>query len=141
MGKRILVALSHAIEEFQQLDLLHSLGYEVASLGAYIDPAHPHVDIRPPLPQVPKVPEVIAASEATKYLGEEPQENIPAAILDWLGDDGIIIYHHFLGRLFKQWPRLNAWRKGGRGRRIIWRSVGQSVASWPQKRMMASCPL
>jgi hypothetical protein len=45
---RILLCLSHSIEEYDQLRLLHSLGHEVASIGGYIDPANPHVDIRPP---------------------------------------------------------------------------------------------
>lgn len=125
MAKRIIQCLSHAIESYQQLDLLTSLGYEVADFGPYIDPANPHVDIRPPLPDVPKHQAVFDAYEAT--LPEDPQAHIPDAALEWLGDDGIIIFHHYLPKLYGQWSRIRDWMAGGQGRRVIWRSVGQSV--------------
>lgn len=124
MAKRIILALSHAIEEYQQLDLLSGLGYEVASIGGYIDPAHPHSDMRPALPNVPMVAAVKDAVDAlgtTDNLGAA-QANIPDAIFDWLGSDGIIIFHHYLERLYGQWPRVKEW-----GGRVIWRSVGQSI--------------
>ena len=127
----VLLCLSHSIEESQQLQLLHELGYGVASIGGYIDPAHPHDPKRPPLAQVPMVPEVKAAVDA---LGTDDnlgaaQANIPDAILDWLGDDGVIIYHHYLDRLYGQWPRIKDWMDGAPQRRVIWRSVGQSVSN------------
>lgn len=128
--KRILILLSHAIEEFQQLDLLTGLGYEVASLGGYIDPRHPHSDLRPALPHVPFFPVV---KDAVDALGTDDnlsaaQTNIPEAILDWLGDDCAIILHHREERLWGQWPRLLDWKRGNAGRRVIWRTVGQSVS-------------
>lgn len=126
MSKRIVLCLSHAIEEHDQLKLLTELGYEVFSIGGYINPHAPHDPKRPPLPQVPHYPELQAAVDA---MGSEDnlgaaQANIPGPILEWLGDDGIIIFHHFLERLFGQWSELASWRK--RGGRVIWRSVGQS---------------
>ena len=57
---------------------------------------------------------------------------MPDAILDWLGDDGIIIYHHYLDRLFGQWDRIKDWMRGSSQRRVIWRSVGQSV-EWNER--------
>ena len=129
MGKRVLLCLSHAIEEYQQVDLLSSLGYEVASLGAYIDPANPHVDIRPPLPDVPKYDVIHDESERLKAEGLEPQEHISDKMFEWLGDDGILIFHHYLARLYSQWDRVRDWRAGNPERRVIWRSVGQSVAT------------
>ena len=129
MGKHVLLCLSHSIEEWQQLTLLTDLGYEVFSIGGYIDPQHPHDSKRPTRTDVPFYPDLKAAVDA---LGTDDnlgaaQKHIPDAILDWLGDDGIIIYHHRLERLFEQWPRVKDWMKGGQGRRVIWRSVGQSV--------------
>jgi len=124
MSKRILLALSHAIEEFDQLKLLSGLGYEVASIGGYIDPAHPHDDKRPALPNIPRVSQIVDAVDAlgtADNLGAA-QANLPDAVFDWLGSDGIIIYHHYLERLYGQWPRIREW-----GGRVIWRSVGQSV--------------
>ena len=126
MPKRVLICLSHSIEEFDQLRLLHGLGYEVASIGGYIDPAHPH-DVKRPALDVPCYHEV---KDAVDALGTEDnlgaaQSHIPDAILEWLGADGIIIFHHYLDRLFGQWDHLAKWRnKGGR---CVWRTVGQST--------------
>lgn len=124
----VLLCLSHSIEESQQVQLMHELGYGVASIGGYIDPRRPHDPKRPAL-DVPMVPEVKAAVDGLgtpDNLGAA-QERIPDAILDWLGDDGVIIYHHYLDRLYGQWDRIHDWMNGSSQRRVIWRSVGQSV--------------
>lgn len=128
MSKRVLLCLSHSIEEFQQLDLLTSLGYEVASIGGYIEPQRPHDPKRPSL-DIPFYPELKAAVDALDSEDNlaAAQSYLPDAFLDWLGDDGIIIYHHRLERLFGQWQRVRDWMRGSGGRRVIWRSVGQSV--------------
>lgn len=126
---RILLCLSHSIEEHDQVKLLTGLGYEVASLGGYIDPAHPHDDKRPALAGVPchrEVKDAVDALGTPDNLGAA-QERIPGAVLDWLGNDGAIIYHHYLDRLFGQWPHIRDWMRGAPGRRVIWRTVGQSV--------------
>src|SRR5574337_717576 len=120
-----LLCLSHSIEEHDQLLLLAGLGLGVASLGGYIDPAHPHDPKRPPLPQVPLVPVVRDAVDAVGGNGAA-QSRIPDAVLDWLGDDGIIMFHHYLDRLIGQWPTVRDWLHGSPDRRVIWRTVGQS---------------
>src|SRR3972149_3204731 len=99
---RILLCLSHSIEEHDQLRLLTSLGYEVFSIGGYIDPARPHDPKPGPLPDVPFYPDLKAGVDG---LGTEDnlgaaQTRIPDAIMEWLGDDGAIIYHHLLERLW-----------------------------------------
>jgi hypothetical protein len=126
MSKRVLLCLSHSIEEYDQLRLLHGLGYEVASLGGYIDPRAPHDDKRPAL----DIPQVDVVRESVDTLGVEDnigaaQSCIPEPILEWLGADGTIIYHHYLCRLFMQWDYLREWRSGGG--RVVWRTVGQSI--------------
>ena len=117
---RILLALSHAIEEYDQVRLLSGLGYDVFSIGGYIDPAHPHSDMRPALPDAPRHPELQAVVDAlgtADNLGAA-QANIPDPILDWAD---VIIFHHYLDRrLWPQWRRV-------RHKRVIWRTVGQSV--------------
>ena len=128
MTVRIAQCLAHAVESWYQLDLLTSLGYEVIDIGPYIDPAHPHVDTRPPLPGVPTYPEMVEAVEGHKA-ERDPQDHIPDAVLDWLGDDGVILFHRRLEKLFGQWDRIRGWKRGSGGRRVIWRSVGQSVAN------------
>lgn len=127
---RVLLCLSHSIEEHDQLKLLSGLGYEVASIGGYIDPAHPHDPKRPALPEVAcfqGVKDAVDAFGGDDNLGAA-QSRIPDAILDWLGDDGAILFHHYLDRLWGQWERLSDWKAGGSRRRVIWRTVGQSVA-------------
>ena len=118
----ILLCLSHAIEEYDQLRLLSSLGHNVASIGGYIDPRNPHDPKRPAL-DIDGVPEIKAAVDALgtpDNLGAA-QARLPDVALDWAD---VIIYHHRLERLFGQWERLADFRKRGR---IIWRTVGQSV--------------
>jgi len=128
MSKRVLLCLSHSIEEYDQLKLLSELGYEVASIGGYIDPSHPHDTKRPALPEVPchqVVKDAVDALGTDDNFGAA-QARIPEEILDWLGDDGVIIFHHYLSqRLFPQWRHLAKWR--ARGGRVVWRTVGQSV--------------
>lgn len=107
--------------------LLHGLGYEVASLGGYIDPSHPHDSKRPALPDVPcheVVKTAVDEQDTPDNLGAA-QANIPDAILEWLGATGVIIFHHYLERLFGQWEHLREWRAAGG--RVIWRTVGQST--------------
>ena len=124
--RRIVLALSHSIEEHDQLKLLSSIGHDVFSIGGYVNPGVPHDDKRPPLPAVPYHPELQAAVDALgtpDNLGTA-QERIPDAILDWADT---IIYHHYLDRLYGDWPRIRDWLRGDSNRRVIWRSVGQSV--------------
>ena len=124
--RRIVLCLSHSIEEHDQLRLLHSIGHEVASIGGYIDPAHPHDTKRPALPDIPPVPQIKAAVDAIgsdDNLGAA-QARLPDAVLEWADT---IIYHHYLDRLYGQWPRIKDWLDGDSNRRVIWRTVGQSV--------------
>lgn len=126
----ILLLLAHAIEEHDQLKLLSGLGYDVFSIGGYIDPAHPHDDKRPALPEVPFHPELKAVVDG---LGTDDnlraaKDHIPDALLDWA--DAVIVHHYEHTWIMPDWPRLKA-----SGKRIIWRTVGQSVEY--NERMMA----
>jgi len=126
VARRVLLCLSHSIEEHDQLRLFHGLGYEVASIGGYIDPASPHDHKRPALdiPFYPEVKDAVDELDTEDNLGAA-QERVPEKVLTWLGSDGIIIYHHYLERLFGQWNHLRDWRSGGG--RVVWRTVGQST--------------
>lgn len=118
--RRVLLLLAHSIEEYDQVRLLSGLGYDVFSLGAYIDPAHPLDDKRPAIPEASAHPDLKAIVDA---LGQPDnldaaKVHIPAAILDWAD---VIIDHHYPERwLLPQWNRL-------KGKRVIWRTVGQST--------------
>lgn len=126
---RIVLLLAHEIEEYMQTLLLHELGHEVFSIGAYIRPARPNADpltsLRPPLPQVPEHPRLIEAVERLaegKPPGFDPQmaakADLPQEVIDWAD---IIICHHLEHTwLVPQWHRI-------RHKRVIWRTVGQST--------------
>lgn len=130
MAERVLLILSHSIEEHDQLKLLSSLGYEVFSLGGYINPHAPHDPKRPALPEVPYYPEL---QEAVDRLASGDNIGnaaswIPDQILAWLGNDGVIICHHYLERIYGQWDHLKDW-----GGRVVWRTVGQSTTENEQR--------
>ena len=126
MTRRIVQLLSHSIESHDMMRLYHSIGHEVFDIGPYINPAEPHVDMRPALPQVPFYPHLKEAVDAlnTPDNLRAAQERIPDAILEWADT---IVAHHYLERLYGQWPRIRDWLRGDSNRRVIWRSVGQSV--------------
>lgn len=114
--------LAHSIEEHDQVKLLSSLGYNVFSLGGYIDPARPHDPKRPALEGVARFPGLQAVVDklGTDNNLESAKRHIPDDILDWCD---IIICHHYEYRwLWPQWERLA-------GKRVIWRTVGQSTRS------------
>lgn len=46
---KILYLSCHAVLEYDELRILNDLGYDVTSVGGYINPKSPHVDTRPPL--------------------------------------------------------------------------------------------
>jgi len=119
----VLLLLAHSIEEYDQLRLFHELGYNVASIGGYIDPANPHDDKRPALPQVPKVDVVYDAVQEVAATPDFPdrlwnaKDDLPDAIVAWAD---VIIVHHVEWRwIVGNWDKI-------RDKRVIWRTVGQS---------------
>ncbi len=124
----ILLLLAHSIEEHDQIKLLSGLGYDVFSIGGYIDPAHPHDPKRPALPDAPQHPELKAVVDAlgTSDNLRYAKEHIPDEIIDWA--DTIIVHHYEHTWLVPQWDRI-------KHKRVIWRTVGQSVEG--NERMMA----
>ena len=126
MTRRIVLCLSHSIEEHDQVKLLSSIGHDVFSIGGYIRPSTPHDDKRPALPNVKFHPELKAAVDAlgTPDNLTAAQHRIPDKLLEWADT---IVAHHYLERLYGDWPRIRDWLRGDSNRRVIWRSVGQSV--------------
>lgn len=117
---------AHAISEYDHLRLFTDLGYDVLSIGAYIDPAHPHVDIRPALPEAPAHPDLAALIDAVEGGQLSAKEHLPDDVIDWA--DAIIVEHYPAQWVFRQWERI-------RHKRVIWRTCGQSDA--PLEDLMA----
>lgn len=121
---RIALLLAHSIEEWHQVRLMHELGHEVFSIGAYIDPAHPGDDKRPPLPDVPFLEDLAKAVWSTPTPADNPdtlwaaKATLPDAVIDWA--DVFIVHHREWEWVVSNWPRI-------RHKRVIWRTVGQSL--------------
>jgi len=124
----ILLLLAHSVEEHDQIKLLSELGYDVFSIGGYIDPAAPHDPKRPALPNAPRHPELRAVVDGlgTDDNLRHAKEHIPDDLIDWA--DTIIVHHYEHTWLVPQWARI-------KHKRVIWRTVGQSVEH--NERMMA----
>lgn len=120
----VLLLTSHSIAEYDDLRMLHGLGYDVFSIGAYTDPANPTDDKRPALPDVPHYADLAERCERQRAALGDPGANIDWAkaelhpdIIDWAD---VIIVHHFVDRwIAAQWPRIGH-------KRVIWRTCGQS---------------
>jgi len=109
----ILLLTAHSIAEYDDVRMLTDLGYDVFSIGAYIDPRSPGDDKRPALPQAPWHPELAA------LCGDQmrAKEHIPDDVLDWAD---VIVVHHYLDQwVVRQLDRL-------KGKRLVWRTCGQS---------------
>jgi len=120
----VLLLTSHSIAEYDDLRMLHGLGYDTFSIGAYTDPASPTDDKRPALPDVPYYADLAERCDRQRAEYGEPGSAIDWAkaklhddIIDWAD---VIIVHHFVDRwIGAQWPRI-------RHKRVIWRTCGQS---------------
>ena len=124
----ILLLLAHSIEEHDQLKLLAELGYDVFSIGGYINPGKPHDPKRPPLPEVPYHPELqkVVDDLNTPDNLTVAKKHLPDELIDWA--DTIIVHHFEHTWLVPQWDRI-------KHKRVIWRTVGQSVMG--NEQMMA----
>lgn len=122
----ILLLTSHSIAEYDDLRMLTDLGYDVFSIGAYSDPAHPGDDKRPALPDVAYHRDLVTAvnrqrerhaGESDRWVIDWAKAVLPDEVIEWAD---VIICHHFLDRwIVPQWDRL-------RHKRVIWRTCGQS---------------
>lgn len=121
---RLLYLSGHSILEFDTLSLFAELGYDLFSLGSYIDPTRPHDPKRPALPQIMIKPDLIL--EVTKLAEGKlagfdsltaARTHLPDALIDWAE---IIISDAYPEEwLAANWERI-------KHKRVIWRTIGQS---------------
>lgn len=132
----ILDLTAHSIEEYDMVRLLTELDHDVFSPGAYVDPKHPGDDMRPAImsdradhPELREVLDRVPATEERPDKLWNAKDDLPDEWLEWMD---VLICHHVEWRwLWPQWERLRA-----TGKRIIWRTVGQSThqnehKAWP----------
>jgi hypothetical protein len=120
----ILLLASHAVAEYDDLRMFTDLGFDTFAPGGYEVPSRSGEGIRPPLPDAPHHPDLVARLQEVRMARGEPGPAIDwgkAAlhddIIDWA--DAIIV-HHFVDRwIAGQWDRI-------KHKRVIWRTCGQS---------------
>ena len=118
---KILYLSCHSILEFEEVSLLHELGHEVFSPGAYVEPDNPgDASLRPAIPGLEYNEDILNKFHAIhdKYPGEDNKDHLSQEVVDYF--DTIIIMH------LPRWIQLN-WQVL-KNKRVIWRTIGQSIA-------------
>ena len=117
---KILYLSCHSILEHDEIKMLSSLGHEVFPAGAYINPAIPHDDMRPPIPGLTVDPELLAQYGAIDVpTGVDTRDHLTREFCD--NFDMVMVMH------IPKWIRNN-WG-AFENTRVVWRTIGQSVAS------------
>ena len=116
---KILYLSCHSILEFNEVKMLHELGHEVFPAGAYISPNQPHDNKRPPISGMTIRPDWL---EQYNRLGQEGVDSRDCLTKEFVDNFSIVIVMHLPRWIVKNWDAI----KGGR---VIWRTIGQSVAS------------
>lgn len=119
---KILYLSCHSILEYDEVKLLHELGHEVFSPGAYVEPKNPgDATLRPGIPTLTYDPKVLEAFHkiGAAHPGEDAKNYLTKEFVD--NFDCVIVMHM---------PR---WISGNwdamQHKRVIWRTIGQSVTS------------
>lgn len=115
---KILYLSCHAILEYDELKLFEELGYDYFSIGAYINPKKPHAEIRPAL-----------TGKYHQHLADvtmvHNQDNLHQEQVEWAD---VIIIMHVPEWIEKNWPLFKRL-----GKRVIWRTIGQSTQATEQR--------
>lgn len=114
--KKILYLSVHEILEYDEVKLFAELGHEVYSLGAYTQPGGDEHRKRPSL-DLPYNPHFIEL--ALQY----PKERLHPEQLEGID---IVIAMHEPKLLKENWPLFKK-ELIDKGKRVIWRSIGQSI--------------
>jgi len=124
---KILYLSCHEILEFDEVSLLHELGHEVFSPGAYVEPKNRgDQHLRPDISTLEYDPDIVAQYNEisqTHEAGKDTKDYLTKEFVD--NFDTVIVMH------MPRWIHLN-WN-AMRERRVIWRTIGQSLASVEQQ--------
>jgi len=126
MNLNLLLLASHAVAEFDDLRMFTDLGYDCFAPGGFEVPGAAGEGIRPPLPEAPSHPDLVARLQEVRAERGEPgpaidwgKARLHDDIIDWA--DAIIVHHFPEQWIVGQWDRI-------RHKRVIWRTCGQSDA-------------
>jgi glycosyltransferase involved in cell wall biosynthesis len=120
---KIIYLSCHSILEHNEITLFHELGYEVFSPGAYWHPQEGDGS-RPGIPGLKYKQEWIDAYNdiGQRFPGAEGKEHLSKELVDMFD---VVICMHQPHWIQKNWKVL-------KDKRVIWRTIGQSVASTEQ---------
>lgn len=110
---KILYLSCHSILEYDELSLFHELGHDFFSIGGYINPRNPHDPKRPPIDH--DYHEHLASVAMVHN-----QNNLHREQVEWAD---VVIVSHIPEWVQNNWQLFKELKK-----RVIWRSIGQSVA-------------
>lgn len=122
---RILYLSCHSILEYDEVRLFHEMGHEVFSPGAYVEPANPgDATLRPGIPGLEYDPELMTQWHelASQHPGEDTKDYLTKEFVD---NFDCVIVMHMPRWITRNWEAI-------KHKRVIWRTIGQSVASTEQ---------
>lgn len=115
---KILMLSCHSVLEYDEVRLLHELGHEVFSPGAYVEPANPgDSTLRPAIPGLVYDPEDLAAYHA---LWKDGYDNKARLTREFVSRFDLVIVMHVPEWIEGNWHALE-------GTPTIWRTIGQSI--------------
>lgn len=116
---KILYLSCHSILEFDELHMLTSLGHQVFSPGAYVEPADPgDASLRPGLSGIIQDPEDLQAYHAMPCPpNEDHKSHLTTEFVERF--DAVIVMH-MPKWIVEQWDILKR-------RPVVWRTIGQSI--------------
>lgn len=118
---KVLYLSCHSILEYDEVKLLHELGHEVFSPGAYVEPDNPgDSSLRPGIDGLQYNPEVMKQWHAicAANPGKDGKDHLTKEFVD--NFDCVIVMH------LPRWIQRN-WDVM-KHKRVIWRTIGQSIA-------------
>lgn len=123
---KILYVSCHAVLEYDELRMFRDLQCPFFSLGSYINPESPQVDIRPSLTNCIGIPEAWSSYHKMchRNLQAGESENWHGRLFskEFLDCFDIVILMHIPEWIIRNWEVL-------KGRNVIWRTIGQSTAN------------
>lgn len=115
---RILYLSVHEVLEYDEVRMLRSLGHDVFSPGAYVCPDNRgDKHLRPDLTGVTYDPEDLRLYHACAVAGSDNKAHLSRELVERF--DAVIYMHA------PEWILAN--REATRGKRVIWRTIGQSI--------------
>jgi hypothetical protein len=119
---KILYLSCHSILEYDEVKLLHELGHEIFSPGAYVEPANPgDASLRPEIPGLVYDKDLLERFH--KIAGQHPGEDTKDHLTkDFVDQFDMVIVMHMPRWIERNWEVM-------KHKRVIWRTIGQSVAS------------